>query len=81
VSVISRPPHPNARKVFVSWLLSREGQTAVIEQTRENSRRLDVPVMEADQVPPAEGELLNTQAEDFAPIRTRANEVAKELFK
>jgi len=81
VSVISKAPHPNARKVFVNWLLSREGQAAVIEQTRENSRRLDVPIMEPEQVPPAEGELLNTQAEDFAPIRSRANDIAKEIFK
>ena len=25
----SQPPHPNAARVFVNWLLSREGQTAV----------------------------------------------------
>ncbi len=81
VSVISKAPHPNARKVFVNWLLSREGQTAVVEETRENSRRLDVPVMDPERVPPAEGELLNTQAEEFAPIRSRANDIAKEIFK
>lgn len=25
-SVMNRPPHPNAAKIFVNWLLSREGQ-------------------------------------------------------
>ena len=28
LSILSRLPHPNATKVFVNWLLSREGQTA-----------------------------------------------------
>ena len=27
LSILSQPPHPNATKVFVNWLLSREGQT------------------------------------------------------
>jgi iron(III) transport system substrate-binding protein len=29
VSLINRAPHPNAAKVLINWLLSREGQTAV----------------------------------------------------
>jgi ABC-type Fe3+ transport system substrate-binding protein len=28
LSILTRQPHPNATKVFVNWLLSREGQTA-----------------------------------------------------
>jgi ABC-type Fe3+ transport system substrate-binding protein len=27
LSILNRPPHPNAAKVFANWLLSREGQT------------------------------------------------------
>jgi len=27
LSILNRLPHPNATKVFVNWLLSREGQT------------------------------------------------------
>jgi ABC-type Fe3+ transport system substrate-binding protein len=29
VSLINRAPHPNAAKVLINWLLSREGQTAI----------------------------------------------------
>jgi iron(III) transport system substrate-binding protein len=29
VSLVNRAPHPNAAKVLINWLLSREGQTAV----------------------------------------------------
>ena len=41
-------PHPNAARVFVNWLLSREGQTALQRATNtpyisEESLRSDVP--------------------------------------
>jgi len=26
LAVIKNPPHPNASKLFINWLLSREGQ-------------------------------------------------------
>ena len=48
LAVMNRAPHPNAAKVFINWLLSREGQTLfqkVISITGDarNSRRIDVP--------------------------------------
>ena len=44
----SHPPHPNAARVFVNWLLSREGQTALQRTTNtptnsEESLRIDIP--------------------------------------
>ncbi|MBM4261153.1 MAG: extracellular solute-binding protein [Deltaproteobacteria bacterium] len=56
LSILNRAPHPNAAKVFVNWLLSREGQT-LFQKTittpgdARNSRRIDVP---KDHVPPNE---------------------------
>jgi len=43
VFMLKGAPHPNATKVFVNWLLSKDGQTAFAKATRENSRRTDVP--------------------------------------
>ena len=48
LAVMNRAPHPNAAKVFVNWLLSREGQTLFqkvisIPEDARNSRRVDVP--------------------------------------
>jgi ABC-type Fe3+ transport system substrate-binding protein len=56
LALINRAPHPNAAKVFINWLLSREGQTLfqkVVSQPGDprNSRRIDVP---KDHVPPDE---------------------------
>jgi iron(III) transport system substrate-binding protein len=44
----SQPPHPNAARLFVNWLLSREGQTALQRTSNtpynsEESLRMDIP--------------------------------------
>ena len=43
VSVPDRVPHPNAAKLYVNWLLSRDGQTAWQEETKTPSLRTDLP--------------------------------------
>ena len=43
VALIDRPPHPNAAKLYVNWLLSRDGQTQWTRLSGYLSRRLDVP--------------------------------------
>jgi iron(III) transport system substrate-binding protein len=48
LGVINRAPHPNATKVYLDYLLSREGQTAFARGVGFASRRTDVP---ADHVP------------------------------
>ena len=47
LALINRAPHPNAAKVFINWLLSREGQTLFqkaisVPGDPRNSRRVDV---------------------------------------
>lgn len=54
VALMNRAPHPNAAKVFINWLLSREGQILfqnIMSQpgSEKNSRRVDVP---KDHIPP-----------------------------
>lgn len=56
LAMMNRAPHPNAAKVFVNWLLSREGQTLFqkvmsVPGDGRNSRRIDVP---KDHIPPDE---------------------------
>jgi iron(III) transport system substrate-binding protein len=43
LSVFNRAPHPNAAKLFINWLLSKEGQTIYARATGYISNRLDVP--------------------------------------
>jgi len=43
IAIIDRAPHPNAAKLFVNWLLSREGQIAYQESIALPSLRIDIP--------------------------------------
>jgi len=51
LGIPSRAPHPNAAKILVNWLLSREGQIALQKLGRpdaHNSRRIDIPKDDVD---------------------------------
>lgn len=42
VAVVKNPPHPNAAKLFVNWLLGKEGQEVYGKAMVQGTRRLDV---------------------------------------
>jgi len=42
LTIIKNPPHPNATKVFVNWLLGNEGQELFSKTIGQATRRLDV---------------------------------------
>ncbi len=43
LALIDNPAHPNAAKLFINWLLSKEGLTVYTRAGDIHSRRLDVP--------------------------------------
>lgn len=72
--LVNKAPHPHAAKIFINWLLSREGQVQWQKKTDNNSLRIDIPKdMITDQRSiPKEGEnYLNAslpQYEDVKPL-------------
>jgi iron(III) transport system substrate-binding protein len=48
VAMFNRAPHPNAAKVYINWLLSKEGQTDHARALGTVSSRLDVPLDNAE---------------------------------
>jgi ABC-type Fe3+ transport system substrate-binding protein len=42
LTIIKNPPHPNATKIFVNWLLGKEGQDLFSKAMGQATRRLDV---------------------------------------
>jgi iron(III) transport system substrate-binding protein len=42
VTILKNPPHPNATKVFVNWLLGRDGQEIFSRGMGVGTRRLDI---------------------------------------
>jgi ABC-type Fe3+ transport system substrate-binding protein len=84
------PPHPNAAKVFVNWLLSKEGQEVFGKAVGQATRRLDVDTgwlqavgyQAAKDVMTAE-EYFKREIflEDKLPLRKPAVELAEKLLK
>jgi iron(III) transport system substrate-binding protein len=42
IGIVKNPPHPHSAKVFVNWLLSKEGQELYAKVMHQSTRRLDV---------------------------------------
>jgi iron(III) transport system substrate-binding protein len=50
IALPSHPPHPNATKVYINWLLTPAAQEAISKSVGYNSRRADVPFVDPDAV-------------------------------
>lgn len=72
VALYNRAPHPNAAKVFINWLLSKAGQTAWSANTKVNSARTDVPVVDQTAAPGKE-KYENPTSEQWTP-KTKATQ-------
>ena len=87
VAMINKAPHPNAAKVFVNWLLSKEGQIQWQKKTDNNSLRLDIPkdmLSDPRLVPREEGKYLITnlpQYEDVKPLLKIVDEALAKAGK
>lgn len=79
VVLLKDAPHPNAAKVYVNWLLSKDGQAAWAAVPR-NSRRNDVPVGIPSLAMEDGVKYLNIQHEDLLADKDRANDIAKETI-
>jgi ABC-type Fe3+ transport system substrate-binding protein len=73
-------PHPNAAKVFINWLLSKEGGYAMSSNTGDNSRRADVPVADPTRVPVKGVEYLRLQIEEMLDEVQKTQEIAKSVL-
>jgi len=89
--VIKSAPHPNAARVLVNWLLSKEGQDLYSKAQGQPTRRLDVdtkPLEEVglraakDYISVEEFYKRENQSEDkVRAVRRPAQEFAKKIFQ
>src|SRR5581483_4649386 len=75
-------PHANAAKVFVNWLLSRDGQTAYSSGLTQASRRLDVPRGHLNPltVPQPGGKYWPAYTEEHVKMPPELEALLRELF-
>ncbi|MSQ27155.1 MAG: hypothetical protein EXR51_03325 [Dehalococcoidia bacterium] len=76
---VNRSPHPNAAKLFINWLLTREGQTLWTKLTEQNSRRTDVDPFNANGLPSRGKTYVNIDTEEMLDEVNRTAEVAKAM--
>ncbi|HLB29291.1 MAG TPA: extracellular solute-binding protein [Dehalococcoidia bacterium] len=83
VFLYNKAPHPNAAKVYINWLLSREGQTEALRAAGEYaSRRLDVPLDRIKPLArPVDGwPILLDGEEGVLELRVKAQPFLRDVF-
>jgi ABC-type Fe3+ transport system substrate-binding protein len=91
VAIIRDPPHPNATKIYINWLLGKEGQELYGRALTQGSRRLDVDTKwlgklntpaAKDVTTPEEFEKVRFYGEDIiTEWREPAGEFARKILK
>jgi iron(III) transport system substrate-binding protein len=79
VALFQAAPHPNAASLFINWLLSKEGQTAWVRETQNNSRRLDVDGP-AESAPNPKATYRVVNHEELAPYQEVINDLARQYL-
>jgi iron(III) transport system substrate-binding protein len=80
VWLLKNAPHPNAAKLWVNWILSKEGSTLWSKNAQVNARRLDVPVYDEVTYPKLGVEYMRSDDERLLPEMQRTQDIAKSLL-
>lgn len=78
--VFNRAPHPNAAKLFVNWLLTKEGQVLWSKYAENNSRRLDVPAGQPERQPTPRVKYIQLDNQEMQPEWTKTMDIAKAVL-
>ncbi len=84
VGVVNKAPHPAATKVFLNWLLSKEGQLKWQEKTDNNSLRVDIPknmLSDPTSIPKEKGRYMNSSLPQYQDIDAALKIVDEALAK
>jgi iron(III) transport system substrate-binding protein len=80
LAIMNRPAHPNAAKIFVNWMLTKEIQNALADADKFNSLRRDVAPHAAAGMMAIEGEkYVNTSAERILVKKKGVRDLMKKL--
>lgn len=82
LALLNRAPHPNAAKVFVNWLLSKEGQALFSRAMETQTARMDVSVdfLDVTRRRDPNAKYFTGENEEFLLKQPEQAKVAKEIF-
>jgi ABC-type Fe3+ transport system substrate-binding protein len=83
VQIPNRNPHPNATKIYVNWLFSREVQARLMPAVQLNSRRKDVPPGAPDLAIDWShfDEYVGTQVEELQSYSLRVSDILRRTLQ
>lgn len=83
MSLITKAPHPNAAKVFINWILTKEVQADLMQAVKLNSRRKDVPLGDPTiAVDTARlGEYIGSQHEEMDYYHKKASALLRDIMR
>lgn len=91
IGVVKGPPHPNAARLFVNWLLSKEGQELYVKVMHQSTRRIDVDTkwLQAEGVQAAKDVLTveeynrvrNHLEDKYTKVRLPSAQFAEQILK
>jgi len=80
--MINRRPHPNAARVFVNWMLTKQVQYEIAKALDMASRRHDIPsATDPDEMPMAGANYITPQREDSFPELIAVGALVEQLRK
>lgn len=83
IQLPKNPPHPNAVKVFVNWILTEKVQTELMQATKLNSRRKGVPLGDPSvALDPAKiDRYVGSQTEEMQDFQDKAADLFRTLIQ
>jgi iron(III) transport system substrate-binding protein len=78
--LVNRAPHPNAARVFINWLLTKEGQIHWAREAEVNSRRLGVEPGNPQFAVPKGAKLFQVDAEENLPEVVKTQDIARAVI-
>lgn len=83
IQIPSKGPHPNATKVFVNWLLTRDVQARISKAVKLNSLRNDVPLGSPKHAIDTAhwSEYVGTQLESLQPYSVKVTRILRETLQ
>ncbi len=82
VNLLKNAPHPNAAKVFLNWILSKDGSTIASKLIGGQSARVDVPTdfLDPAMVRKPGQKYFNTVSEEYVSKKLEMQKLAEEVF-
>jgi ABC-type Fe3+ transport system substrate-binding protein len=80
LALFNKAPHPNAAKIYINWLLSKEGQTVFARASGYVSARVDVSIDHTEPWRIPQPGAIKTYTKAAMQVRDRLMPLLIELF-